>query len=369
MKRLSRIVLVILSLFLLTTGVQLQAQDDGSITVIPFQSEAYSIAVSPDSRLIATTENSVIHNDEVLLEYLPIRVFDSDTGEEIFTLEGFTDYAGQLAFNDDSSVLASYHAIGWIYLWDMTTGEMIRQIPAIPNASFIHFVPGTNLLVQAIQNGLLPSLLVWNTDTGAIDSVVMNRFETQFAFRNYIGNSGSLPEPITALQVLPDGETVLASTAMNDVFLWNFVTNERNYLVTNTEDRRPYFDIRSIAMTPEGILYPHTRDELLRFLNTSTGEETTLFEGRVHSVASASDADVIAWLGGGRDDLTLYITSLNDPTKLEEVPLASINPTGELALLPGFSSVVVSADGTKIIVGGFINRDGSDNGILVLNNG
>ncbi len=362
-------------LFMLITllpGLAVGAQEN-TFTIIPLRSRAYTMTLSPDARLIATSELGVIHEDEVFSNYLPIRLFDSASGQELFALEGHTDYAASLAFNSDGSVLASYHPNGWIYLWNTATGTLIREIPAFPDAGIIHFVPQSSLLLQATTSTTLPGILVWDTDTGAIQSILLERFASRAEARDYAEENSWLSENIVSMLVMPDSETVITATIMNDLLMWNMATNQQRYLLRNEGRRQPNYDIRTLAIAAdnETLVYANYRENIVYRQSITDGTATPIYEGTapVSAVAAASEADVIAWLGGEREAPSISITSIADPTTITEIPLFSeaALPTS-LVFIPPTAMLAVSPDGSRIIVGGLYNRDGDENAIVIIEN-
>ncbi len=345
-----------------------------SITKIPLRSKAYTMVTSPDTRLIATSELGVIHQDEVFTQYLPIHIFDSENGEELFTLEGHTDYALSLSFNTDASVLASYHPNGWIYLWDTATGAVLREIRAIPDMGTIRFIPNSHLLVQAAISSLIPTILVWNTDTGAVESVLLDRSVSRAEARNSREENRHLPNNIVDMLVMPDGEIVITTTAMNDILAWNLSSGQRDPLLYNEDNRLPYFDLRTVALAEDGdtLIYANAREGIVYLQSVTEGTITPIYVGALpaSAVATAVEADVIAWLGGERSAPVIFISSTADPTAITEIPLFSdaTLPTS-LVFSPATATLTVSPDGSRIIVGGFVNTDDAENAILVIENG
>ena len=67
-----------------------------------------------------------------------IRIWDVETGEELKTLSGHTDWVNSLAFSPDGKTLASG---GWdhtVRLWDLASGNELGTFP--PHSSLVRAV-------------------------------------------------------------------------------------------------------------------------------------------------------------------------------------------------------------------------------------
>ena len=76
------------------------------------------VAVSPDERLIAAAGRG---NPEVT-------VWDSATGELVFSLAGYFSGGGPLAFSPDSRLLAAAGNDGVVRIWDMHSGALLHLV-------------------------------------------------------------------------------------------------------------------------------------------------------------------------------------------------------------------------------------------------
>ena len=349
-----RYMVVVVMALLCVLGAQ--AQD--TIEVIPVDSVGYMMAMSPDGRFIATAELGAIHNDEILPEYLPIRLFDAPSGEALFTFEGASDYASSLAFSPDGSTLVTHHNVGWLYVWDTNTGERIQEIPALPEGGRIFYMPDGAHLLQAF-NYLRPTLLQWDVANSAITAALLDRFNTRQEMQEL--STVARIDYILDAVILDDNQTAITSTTMNDIIQWDLNTGEQTYLLDD-EVEIPNFDIRHIALSQDesSLFYIHSRNGTVNVIDLATGEESTIFESddNIYALGSASEADVLAWVAGERESPVLYITSLADPSAMTELPLVSDD--GSYGDVTAVVEVALSPDGTQIFVGGFFNTEGEN---------
>lgn len=129
-----------------------------------------------------------------------IKVWDTDTGSLIKTLSGHVNSVVSLVVLKNG-YLTSQDAIGNINIWNITTGDLVRNI-----------IGQSIFLITELQNGYLvswyyPQLKIWNRDNG---SFVKNiTFQTQ----------------INTLAALPNGNL---ATACNDftIKIWKPETAE-----------------------------------------------------------------------------------------------------------------------------------------------
>ena len=362
-----RLLLVCVLLVPMLVGAQ---EDDFAVRRIAVNSAAYSMTMSDDGRLLAVYELGAIHADEVIPEFLPVRVYDLDAGEERFTLQGTTDYALDAAFSSDGSVLATYHVVGWIYLWDMSDGSLIRQIPALPNQGQIEFLPDSPVLLQGAINVGSPMLLQWDTETGAITRVLNERFKSRADFDLFLDENLSIPDQALVLLPLGDGETVILSTGMDRILRWNLNTGEQVWLYENS-DNRPYFSLRNLALSADEqtLVYPLAQSDTITVADAATGADATVYDFSLETLGSPgivaiAGSDVL-YITGERGEEIINIAPLDDLTSATQIELASLLDV-EIQPIP-FSSIAVSDDGSRIVIGGFGSPNAPDNNrVLIL---
>ncbi|HEX3050201.1 MAG TPA: WD40 repeat domain-containing protein, partial [Aggregatilineaceae bacterium] len=135
----------------------LSAQDS-DVRVIPLSGHFLCGDIAPDGQTVVLSESAVAQMDAVIPDLLPIQLIDVESGN-VTLLQGPSDYAYYAAFTPDGNTLATYHANGYIYLWQVgketifDTGantQPIKQIPALPGSSNIEFMPDGRTLVNRI---------------------------------------------------------------------------------------------------------------------------------------------------------------------------------------------------------------------------
>jgi WD40 repeat protein len=217
-----------------------------------------SIVISPDGQTLAScsddntinlwnlknnkfTRSFVAHTSNVLsLAVTPngkvlvsgaldgIRMWDLLQQRPLATLTRFNNLINTLAISPDGQTLASGDNIGVIKLWDLSTGKLIRTIPAAHSNTVtkIAFTPDGKTLVSASRDR---TIKLWNLSTG--ESV-----RTLTGHNNWIND----------IAINPNGQT-LASAARDGIKLWNLTTGE---LITTLYGHSDW--VSTVAFSPDG---------------------------------------------------------------------------------------------------------------------
>jgi WD40 repeat protein len=331
-----------------------------TVRAIPVQdSPGLGMELSPDGRFLAIYENPVVRMNEPDSEYLPIRLIDVETGEEIGRLEGQTDYAGDVAFTPDSSQIATQHTNGEIYLWDVASQEPIKRMTTwFLGTGRIKFLGDGKTLVYFV-GGLRAGFLFIDLETGAIRRTVTHHFET---FQDYMENYTTYPAlgeiTYSAFDVTVDGNWIVAATANDGIVMFDTTTGKETVLRPGGE-RFAQFNIRNLWFTPDESQFGFfdMGTDQVRIWDVATGSEVSAVE--VGDGIAAVFGNQVAWLT--REDAAAYIAPLDQtdsPTTLVELPET-------LDVAPGISSLIFSEDGTTLIAGGF-NADDGENMIYVI---
>lgn len=334
------------------------------IKAIPVQSKMFGMKLSPDGKTAATFENGIIHDDEIFPEFLPIRLFDVETGAEKFVLSGHSDYALDVAFSPDSQTLVSYHFNGLIYVWDAATGTLIKEISTTIGGVRLEFMPdGQSVLL--VLNNLSPMLLTIDIETGYITNIAMQRFESRYDFMEY-QSTYSLPDYFVAFDISSDGQSVAIAKSSGIIARWELADSTETVL-RGIEDEalRPYFYIRAIQFSPDetSVVYFHSEEEMIYVLDAVTGEQKAVIpaSGQATSFALAPDGDTVAWLD---ETPAINIAHLSQP----DAPPTRIS----LTLREGMSgrgqpTLTFTPDSSQMVLGGLINVDTAENALYVVN--
>lgn len=327
---------------------------------IPVRGVLFGVKLSPDGQTAAIFENVLAHQEELVVEYIPIRLIDIPTGEQTAALVKPPDYAMDVAFTPDGKTLASYHGGGYIYLWDVATAAVLKRIPAIPGGTRIEFLPDGKTLVY-LTSGTIPQILLWDTDTGYITGILMNRFATWRLMLDYVRQG--IPDNYAAFDVSPDGAQIAVATTYANIVLWDIASGEPTVLRKSDQDL-PLLSIRAIQFSPDGsyLAYADHDTKMFHVIDAARGTDLTTLEGDAVAFALSPDGNTVAWLEASDESPALKWASLAQPDSVQSVPIPV--PDG---LVARTLSLAFTADGEQVVLGGFDALDTGDNVILVVN--
>jgi WD40 repeat protein len=244
-----------------------------------------SVAYSPDGKRLASAGQKLDGKPLAGAGQKPgpaavvgeVKVWDAETGQEVFTIEAPADYDEQrtVAYSPDGkrlthvSVSPSDHKSSTMTMWDAQTGRELLTQKAHGRVTMVAFSPdGKRLVTGAGRFGNTGALIdrevrVWDAETGQeLDS--LKRHANQ----------------VTSVAFSPDGSRLASACLDGTVNVWDATTRQ---------------EARTV---PGGILSPDGKHQAGRVGNevkvwdTQTGRETltlTGHTGRVQSVAFSPD--------------------------------------------------------------------------------
>jgi len=135
----------------------------------------YGLAWSPDGKMLASTHWGTRRNiadpnssQDFSFEDLTftIKTWDAQSGAELKSLEGHTNFVNALAFSRDGRLLASGSYDSTIKIWDLPSGRELRTIRGHSGpVTSIDFTPNGRFVVSGSEDG---SARLWNTQTGTL---------------------------------------------------------------------------------------------------------------------------------------------------------------------------------------------------------
>ncbi|MEW5869817.1 MAG: hypothetical protein AB1894_11120 [Chloroflexota bacterium] len=168
-------------------------------------------AISPDGRLVAAG-----HSDQ------RVYIWDLQSGERYFALEGHAAEVTCVAFNPDGQMIASGSRDGTVRLWSPTTGKLLRVVTGfLDDITTIKFSPDGQQLIASISEqpdqvyDLKSGQFMVEPETQHTPdplSVHMHR-------QGYIQYSWS-----TAVRFSPDGRSL--ALAMGNILVWDKTSGE-----------------------------------------------------------------------------------------------------------------------------------------------
>ena len=290
-----------------------------------------------------------------------VRLWDTNTGDELAILRKHTGWINVLAFSSDGKMLASGGTDKTVNLWNTSTGELLATLIGHLNGiAALSFSPDGSTLASGSTDGMIK---FWNT-------------ETRTALPTHITGH---TEWVKAVTFFKDSST-LASIAFNGVInFWDVKTSEKIDL--QMTGHRALLPI--LAFSPDGTklasvgakgpmlfepgiglsTYQPMADKLIRLTDVSTGRELATVAAAFSGVFSnsnltfSSDGKMIAFGDFGKIRVwNIEMDSFLDIFLLEE---AHINQNGDLVFPQGAmpnrlseaTALIFSSDGKKLVGG------------------
>ncbi|WP_282012213.1 caspase family protein [Nitrospina watsonii] len=234
-----------------------------------------AVAVSPDSHRILSAGA-----DGTLL------LWDAATGKILKTFSGHEGAVQVVSISPDGRLAASGGADTTVRLWNLSSGEEERILRG-------HFGAVTSLTFSSngqrlISGGSDEAVVLWNTSTG---EALHTFFDTRGS------GSGFAPlEPVRAVGIAPDGDTVVAAQG-NSVRLWQTATGTQVWLQSSKSA------IATTVFFPDGERIAFAgQDGGIHLVAAATGAPLRTLEthaGGVNAVALSQDGNHL--VSGGQD--------------------------------------------------------------------
>lgn len=260
-----------------------------------------------------------------------VRVWDLNHGALLQQFDSNADLShlgviNHVAVNSDGSLAVTAGDDTRLVLWDMKTGEPIREFVGHQGAvNAVEFSPNDSLIASAGDDNVLA---LWEVETG--------EFTTLFE-----GHS----DAVWDVAYSPDGTMLASASRDNTIFLWDTETGESiNRLFGHT------FRITGVDFNHDGTrLISSSFDNTIILWDVASGEQISSFEGHtdwIRDVVFSPDGQTIA---SGAADNTVILWDVENNIRLRTYE-------GHTAQV---LSVVYSPDGTQLLSGG------SDNTVIL----
>jgi WD40 repeat protein len=130
------------------------------------------------------------------------RIWDTETGELLSTLEGHQGALGEVAYNPDGTRLATASDDNTARIWDAGTGKLLKILQGHQGTVYeVEFLPNGAYLATASRD---ETVAIWDTGTG----------QRTYALNACCGGSVNLA-------VSPDGARLAASSWDGNVYIWD----------------------------------------------------------------------------------------------------------------------------------------------------
>ncbi len=180
----------------------------------------WPLVFSPDGKILASRGGATRLSNIV-------KFWQTDTGAQLFTLEGHTEAVSEYTFSPNSKVFASGGEDGTIVSWNTKTGESLSNLTGhTQQISALTFSANSKTLASGSEN----EIRLWKSNTG-----------------NPIGTFDAV-ENITALAFSPDGKMLAGGSETGLIQIWK---SDPKYQIHAT--RKGHQDAVGVLMfSPDG---------------------------------------------------------------------------------------------------------------------
>jgi WD40 repeat protein len=248
---------------------------------------ARSVAFSPDGKRLAFGEGIWDDTKQAFVAG-EVKVWEVQTGQEMFSLKGHSTRVNGLAFSPDGKRLASASGgrreqgkelPGEVKVWDAQTGQELRTIKGAGDS--VAFSPDGKRLASG---SLDRTVKVWDAQTG----------QELLAFKGHTSTVGSVA-------FSPDGKRLASAGAGGAVKMWDAQTGQELFTISE-QGQFP-----RVVFSPDGkrlassrhfggpgavglvkVFDAQTGEELLRLVGHTTGVSSVVFSPDGKRLASGS---------------------------------------------------------------------------------
>ncbi|MBK1988265.1 serine/threonine protein kinase [Sphaerospermopsis aphanizomenoides BCCUSP55] len=275
-----------------------------------------SVAISPDSKIIASGGNRLI------------KLWNISTGQQITALKGHIQKVNVVAISADGQTLVSGSDDYTIKVWNLNTKKLIHTLKS--HTDSVHAVAISKdgkTLVSASDD---KTIKVWNLGTGQL-------------IRTLKGHSYW----IRSLAISPNNVTVASGSFDKTLKLWNMTQETPIHTLTPNSQT-----VISLVFSPDGkMLASASRDRKIKLWDIGTGKEIRTFSEEDNNITSlAFTPDGKTLVSGNRN-----CTEECDYSVHPHLKLWDINTGEKIATLTGHNntvtSLIFSMDGQILVSG------------------
>ena len=265
------------------------------------------VAFSSDGHRIATC-NTPPHD-------MPgeVRLWDANSGRELFSIRGHTAGIKKLAFSKDGKRLATASVDHTVNLWDVTSPQEARSlddsgwnVAFSPNGE--HIASSSLKMWEVASGRLVRSFQGENSQVYAVafspDGKCFAAASSAERVTVWDVPTGRLlrrlphPEPVYVLAFSPDGERIATGAEDNEVRLWDVTTGKLKSVLQGIVNI-----VTSLAFSPDGKLLASSDGEIVQVWDASNGTEIRQLRGHEKGVSCVAFSPDGRWIAsGGFDD-------------------------------------------------------------------
>jgi WD40 repeat protein/transcriptional regulator with XRE-family HTH domain len=256
-----------------------------------------------------------------------VKLWDAKTGEEVFTLPGFTLQTSRMAFSPDGKQLLVNRGTQDEFdatVWDIATREVLLTLPHDALVFGADFSPDSKYVSTSTSEGVAK---IWNASTG-------------YLIHELSGHTAT----IQRVAFSADGKRLATASEDGTAKVWDVVTGK--ILLTLSGHTGAVW---GAIFSPDGLLLATTgNDGTVKLWDASSGEELFTFSGHngaVLGIAFSSNGQLLATAS---TDRTAKVWDVSAGASAPPLTLhGHTGPVLDVAFSPdGTRLVTVSGDGT-----------------------
>jgi WD40 repeat protein len=289
------------------------AQSGAVVATLRFQWGVRACAFSPDgSRIVSASDAE------------SLKLLNAETGAELATLAGHTDWVNAWAFSPDGSRIVSASNDRTLKLWDAQTGAELASLTG--HTDFVNacaFSPDGSRIVSASKDR---TLKLWNAQTGAELATIA-------------GHTSSA----VACAFSPDGRRIVSASDDRTLELWDAATGTEVATLAGHTD-----SVEAWAFSPGGSrIVSASRDKTLKLWDAQTGAELATLAGHRFAVRACAFSPDGRRIVSASDDKTLKLWDAQ--TGAEPATLAGHTDLVNACAFSPDGSRIVSASGDRTL--------------------
>ncbi len=262
----------------------------------------WSVAFSPDSRILASSANRSVN------------LWDVQTGECLQTLPGYTSRIFSLSFSPDNRLLASGSEDKLVRIWDLQTCQLLNTLAGhTDEVRSVAFAPSSQILASGSCDR---AIKLWNTTTGE-------------CLHTLTGHNCW----VWSVAFSPDGKTLASSSNDKTIRLWD-ASGKCKSVLTHSHP------LRTLAFSFDGQVLASGSDDTIKLWNLKT-KDSKLLQGHTSWISSIAFSPNSYLLASGSEDQSVRLWDTKTHRCLKSLQGHS----------NGIWAVAFSPDGEKIASG------------------
>ncbi len=234
--------------------------------------QIYCIAYSHDGTMIATGG-----------EDRTVRIYKTDTWQEIASLKGLRDIPLSVCFSNDGNKIAAGGKDKKITVWNISTKAILQTLVGHKNnVMSIKFSPNNKYIATA---SLDKTIKLWDTNSGGL-------------INTFLGHT----KGVTTIDFSPNGDQLASGSADESVCIWNVKTGTVKKSISGHSNW-----VKCVIYSPDGSLIASGGfDSQIQIWDAISGKKLNTFLGHrkwVQTMAFSPDGNYL--LSGGHDNIII----------------------------------------------------------------